>query len=190
MVNLLWLVPALPLLSYLVLSIGARKLSRTAAAWIGVGSVGISACLALLIAFSFVASPPPDHRFVQTLWIWMNTGGFSPAIAFQLDELSLLMMVVVTFVGFFIHLYSVEFMADDEGYSRFFAYMNLFVGSMLILVLADNLLLLYFGWEGVGLCSYLLIGFWYKDPANVRAGRKAFIVTRVGDTALALGLFL
>ncbi len=100
------------------------------------------------------------------------------------------MMLVVTVVGFLIHLYSTEYMADDEGYSRFFAYMNLFVGSMLILVLADNLLLLYLGWEGVGLCSYLLIGFWYQDPANGRAARKAFIVTRVGDTALVVGLFL
>ena len=102
----------------------------------------------------------------------------------------LIMMVVVTFVAFLIHLYSTEFMAEDDGYSRFFAYMNLFVASMVTLVLADNLLLLYLGWEGVGLCSYLLIGFWYRDPVNGRAARKAFIVTRVGDTAMAIGLFL
>ena len=100
------------------------------------------------------------------------------------------MILVITFVGFLIHLYSVEYMREDEGYSRFFAYMDLFVGSMLTLVLADNLLLLYLGWEGVGLCSYLLIGFWYKDPENGRAGRKAFIVTRIGDVALAAGIFL
>ena len=100
------------------------------------------------------------------------------------------MILVVTVVGFLIHLYSAEFMPDDERLRRFFAYMNLFVGSMLILVLADNLLLLYLGWEGVGLCSYLLIGFWYRDPANGRAARKAFIVTRVGDTAMVVGLFL
>ena len=100
------------------------------------------------------------------------------------------MILVITFVGFLIHLYSAEYMREDEGYSRFFAYMDLFVGSMLILVLADNLLLLYLGWEGVGLCSYLLIGFWYKDPENGLAGRKAFIVTRVGDVALAAGIFL
>ena len=89
-----------------------------------------------------------------------------------------------------IHVYSAEYMRDDEGYSRFFAYMNLFVASMLVLVLADNLLLLYVGWEGVGLCSYLLIGFWYADPANGRAARKAFLVTRVGDAAMAVGLLL
>ncbi len=98
------------------------------------------------------------------------------------------MLLVVTFVGFLIHLYSVEYMRDDEGYARFFAYMNLFVASMITLVLANNLLLLYLGWEGVGLCSFLLIGFWYQDPANVRAASKAFIVTRVGDTAFAVGL--
>jgi NADH-quinone oxidoreductase subunit L len=117
-------------------------------------------------------------------------GNFTPKIAFYLDPLSLVMTLVITFVSFLIHLYSSEFMIDDAAYSRFFAYMNLFVGSMLTLVLADNLLLLYLGWEGVGLCSYLLIGFWYQDPANGRAARKAFIVTRVGDTAFAIGLFL
>ena len=116
--------------------------------------------------------------------------GFQPQIGFYLDALSLVMMLVVTFVGFLIHLYSAEFMMEDEGYSRFFAYMNLFVASMITLLLANNLLLLYLGWEGVGLCSYLLIGFWYRDPANGRAARKAFIVTRVGDTAMSLGLFL
>jgi NADH-quinone oxidoreductase subunit L len=100
------------------------------------------------------------------------------------------MMLVVAFVSFLIHLYSAEFMSTDEGYSRYFAYMNLFVASMLMLVLADNLLFLYLGWEGVGLCSYLLIGFWYRDPANGLAARKAFVVTRVGDTAMAIGLFV
>jgi NADH-quinone oxidoreductase subunit L len=115
---------------------------------------------------------------------------FQPQIAFYLDALSLIMMLVVSFVSFVIHLYSAEFMIEDEGYSRFFAYMNLFVASMISLVLANNLLLLYLGWEGVGLCSYLLIGFWYQDSANGIAAQKAFIVTRVGDTAFAIGLFL
>src|SRR6185437_14567596 len=103
---------------------------------------------------------------------------------------SLVMMLVVSFVSFVIHLYSAEFMLGEEGYSRFFAYMNLFVASMITLVLANNLLLLYLGWEGVGLCSYLLIGFWYRDPANGLAARKAFVVTRAGDTAMSIGLFL
>ena len=128
--------------------------------------------------------------YTQTLWTWIDVGSFRPQIAFYLDALSLVMMLVVTFVSFLIHLYSTEFMRADEGYSRFFAYMNLFVASMVTLLLADNLLLLYLGWEGVGLCSYLLIGFWYQDPVNGRAARKAFIVTRVGDTAMTIGLFL
>jgi NADH-quinone oxidoreductase subunit L len=120
----------------------------------------------------------------------MDVGGSAVGITLHLDALSLLMTVVITFVGLLIHLYSAQFMEDEEGYSRYFAYMNLFVGFMLVLVLAGNLVLLLLGWEGVGLCSYLLIGFWYDDPANGRAARKAFIVTRVGDTALLLGIFL
>jgi NADH-quinone oxidoreductase subunit L len=121
---------------------------------------------------------------------WIDAGGFTADIAFHLDTLSLVFCFVITFVGALIHIYSIEFMHDDDGFTRFFMYMNLFVASMLILVLADNLLLLYLGWEGVGLCSYLLIGFWYKDPANGYAARKAFIVTRVGDTFMIIGLFL
>lgn len=113
-----------------------------------------------------------------------------PKIALYLDPLSAVMIFVITFVGALIHLYSSEFLIDDEGYSRFFAYMNLFVASMLILVLADNLLFLFLGWEGVGLCSYLLIGFWYQDSENGLAARKAFIVTRMGDVAMTIGLLL
>jgi len=119
-----------------------------------------------------------------------DTAGFKADIAFHLDSLSLCFIFIITFVGFLIHLYSAEFMYNEEGYSRFFAYMNLFVGSMLTLVLADNLLLLYLGWEGVGLCSYLLIGFWYKEPANDYAARKAFTITRIGDTAMIIALFI
>ncbi|HXI21893.1 MAG TPA: NADH-quinone oxidoreductase subunit L, partial [Gemmatimonadales bacterium] len=136
-------------------------------------------------------APPPGAASTQALWTWVRVGDFAPGVAFYLDALSLVMALVVTFVGCLIHLYSAEHMeAEDEGYSRFFAYMNLFVAMMLTLVLADNLLLLYLGWEGVGLCSYLLIGFWYKDPKNGAAAMKAFIVTRVGDASLGIGLFL
>jgi len=190
MFELLWLIPAWPFVGFLVLGLIGPRLSRTKIAAIGVGSVGLSALLAILIGLRFLGSPPLGYAYSQTLWTWMRVGEFAPEMALYLDALSLVMVLVVTFVGFLIHLYSTEFMIDEEGYSRFFAYMNLFVGSMLILVLADNLLFLYLGWEGVGLCSYLLIGFWYKDPANGRAARKAFIVTRVGDTAMAIGLFL
>jgi NADH-quinone oxidoreductase subunit L len=190
MLELLWLIPALPFAGFFILALAGARMSRNGVALVGVGSVCLSAVIAGLIGITFIASPPPGYAYSQTLWTWFDVAGFRPAITFYLDALSLVMVTVVTFVGFLIHLYSSEFMHGDEGYSRFFAYMNLFVGSMLVLLLADNLLLLYLGWEGVGLCSYLLIGFWYKDPANGRAAMKAFIVTRVGDVSLAIGLFL
>ncbi len=190
MLGLLWLVPALPLAGFAVLSVAGRRLGPARVALVGVGSVALSALTALGVAASFVASPPPGHSFTLDLWTWIEAGGLAPRAGLYLDALSLVMTVVVTFVGFLIHLYSTEFMRGEEGYGRFFAWMNLFVAMMLILVLASNLVLLYVGWEGVGLCSYLLIGFWYRDPANGRAARKAFIVTRVGDTAMAIGLFL
>jgi NADH-quinone oxidoreductase subunit L len=191
MLTLLWLIPALPLLGFVILTLLSGEVtSRRVIALIGVGTVGLSAFVTLLVGASFMLNPPPEHFFVQVYWTWMNIDGFAPQIALRLDALSLVMIMVVTFVGFLIHLYSAEFMQDEEGYERFFSYMNLFVGAMLILLLADNLLLMYLGWEGVGLCSYLLIGFWYRDPANGRAARKAFIVTRVGDAALAVGLFV
>lgn len=186
----LWLIPALPYAGFLILALLGGRLPRWLVAVIGCGSVGAAAALVLTIGYNFLKTPPPNHAFDQTLWTWMSVAGFSPSITLHLDAVSLLMMFVITFVGFLIHLYSVEYMWPEEGFSRFFAYMNLFVGMMLILVLGGNLLLLYLGWEGVGLCSYLLIGFWYKDPANGRAARKAFITTRVGDTAFAIGLFL
>ncbi len=190
MLSLLWLVPAFPLAGFLVLAVAGARLSRRGAAAVGVGSVGLTAAAAFLVAAGFLLAPPPGDRFVQTLWRWMDVVGFAPRIALYLDALSLVMVLVVAFVSFLIHLYSAEFMAGEEGCSRFFAYMNLFVASMLTLVLAENLLLLYLGWEGVGLCSYLLIGFWYKDPANGAAAQKAFIVTRIGDAAMAVALFL
>ncbi|MFO0753839.1 MAG: NADH-quinone oxidoreductase subunit L [Thermodesulfovibrionales bacterium] len=188
--ELLWLVPALPYLGFVVLAFFGRRLSPSQAAVVGAGAVGLSAVLVLALLAEFILSPPPGHASVQVLWSWMEVEGFRPPVSLRLDALALVMMTVITGVGFLIHLYSAEFMRGEEGYSRFFAYMNLFVGSMLLLVLADNLLLLYLGWEGVGLCSYLLIGFWYRDPANGYAARKAFVVTRVGDTAFAVGLFL
>src|ERR1700756_1863104 len=190
MLQLLWLVVAIPIASAVVLALFGSSLSRRSVAVLGAGSVGFAAAITLLIGIKFVLSPPSGNAYVEHLWTWMSSGGFQPEIAFYLDPVSLLMLLVVTFVGFLIHLYSVEYMRDDEGYARFFAYMNLFVASMIVLVLANNLLLLYLGWEGVGLCSFLLIGFWYGEPQNVRAAGKAFIVTRFGDTAFAVGLFL
>jgi NADH-quinone oxidoreductase subunit L len=188
--NYLWLVPAFPFAGALVLAVLGPRMRQKSVAALGVGTVALSAILSILITAQFLIDPPAGGVFRQVLWTWIDVGSFQPEIAFYLDALSVVMMLVVTFVAFLIHMYSTEFMRGDEGYSRFFAYMNLFVASMITLVLADNLLLLYLGWEGVGLCSYLLIGFWYQDPVNGRAGQKAFIVTRVGDTAMVVGLFL
>jgi NADH-quinone oxidoreductase subunit L len=190
MLQLLWLIPALPLAGFVLLTLLNRRLSRTAASLIGAGSVGLAAVVAILVSASFMLSPPAGHHFHQVLWTWFDTGGLRPQVAFYLDAMTVIFILVITFVGFLIHLYSTEFMEHDEGFPRFFMYMNLFVASMLVLVLADNLLLLYLGWEGVGMCSYFLIAFWQKDVQNVYCGRKAFIITRIGDTALIVGLFL
>ncbi len=187
--ELIWLIPLAPLISFTIMFATQGKLGKTPVAILGVGSVGLSALIVFSIVFTWLNSGP-QAPYVQTITSWINVGGFNPQISFHLDGLSLTMMSVITGVGFLIHVYSSLFMEDDEDYSRFFSYMNLFVCAMLILVLADNLLLLYLGWEGVGLCSYLLVGFWHEDPNNGAAARKAFVVTRIGDTAMALGLFL
>ena len=187
MTTTLVLIPLLPLLTAISLMIFGSLLPRRAIAVLGAGSVGLSGLCVLAVVRAFLADPQPLHI---PLWTWMSIGDFSPGIAFYIDGLTVVMMSIITGVGFLIHLYSTEFMQEDDSTSRYFAYMNLFVAAMLILVMADNLLLLYLGWEGVGLCSYLLVGFWYRDAANGAAARKAFIVTRVGDTAMALGLLL
>lgn len=186
----IWLIPVIPLMSFLIISLFAKVLPRNAVALLGAGSVMVSAIITIIVGIVFLNAHPESEAYYSFLYTWINTGGFSADIAFVLDPLSLVFCFVITFVGALIHLYSIEFMYNDEGFNRFFAYMNLFVGSMLILVLADNLLLLYLGWEGVGLCSYLLIGFWYKEPANTDAANKAFIITRIGDTSMIIGLFL
>jgi len=186
----LWLIPALPFAAFLVLALFGSRLIHRIATIVGTAAVAISAVIAMIITAQFIASPPLGHAYTQTLWTWVRIDGFNPTVSLYLDALSIVMILVITWVSFLILLYSTRFMAGDDGYNRFFAYMNLFVGSMLVLVLADNLLFLYLGWEGVGLSSYLLIGFWYRDENNSRAAVKAFVVTRIGDAAFAVGLFL
>lgn len=179
-------IPLLPLLSALILIlINPPKLLVSL---FGVGSVGAAALLALWFNVSLWGQS--NYVITGGFGNWMTVSDLSIGLNLYLDPLSLVMISVITGVGFFIHLYSTGFMDDDPDYRRYFAYLNLFVSAMLILVLADNLLLLYLGWEGVGLCSYLLIGFWYKDRKNNHAANKAFLMTRVGDTGMAIGLFL
>ena len=188
--NLLYLSCLFPLLGWLVLAFSRGRFSENLSALIGVGSVGLAALNAAWVIFQFNVAPPEGGVYTQTLWQWMNVAGFAPNFTLYLDGLSVTMLGVVTGVGFLIHLFASWYMRGEEGYSRFFAYTNLFIASMLFLVLGDNLLFLYFGWEGVGLCSYLLIGFYYSNPKNGNAALKAFIVTRIGDVFMAIGLFI
>jgi NADH-quinone oxidoreductase subunit L len=182
-----WL-PTFPLLGFLILFLSGGGLPKRLIAVIGAGSIGLAFVAAIVVALPIISGDA--EVIVHEVYTWMAVGSFNSAFGMYLDGLSVVMILVITGVGFLIHLYSTGFMIDDPSYSRFFAIMNLFVAAMLVLVLADNLLLLYLGWEGVGLCSYLLIGFWYQDPANGYAARKAFVTTRVGDTSMAIGLFL
>jgi NADH-quinone oxidoreductase subunit L len=188
--NLLFLTFVFPLIGWFLLAFSRGRISENLAALIGVGSVGLSALTAAWVIWQFNVVPPEGGVYVQVLWQWMNVDGFAPNMALHLDGLSVTMLGVVTGVGFLIHLFASWYMRGEEGYSRFFAYTNLFIFSMLLLVLGDNLLLLYFGWEGVGLCSYLLIGFYYSERKNGNAALKAFIVTRIGDVFMAFGLFI
>lgn len=188
--SLLYLTFLFPLLGWLVLAFSLGRLGERTSALIGVGSIGLSALTTLWVGIDFLGNPPEGGVYVQRLWQWMAVGNFTPSFSLALDGLSLTMLGVVTGVGFFIHLFASWYMRGEEGYSRFFTYTNLFIASMLFLVLADDLLFVYLGWEGVGLCSYLLIGFYYKDRKNGAAALKAFVVTRVGDVFLAIGLFI
>ncbi len=188
-----WIV-FLPLLGAIINGLLGAKIQK---AW-GKGAIAIIACAPIIIAFGLslasffaLASLNPDQRFlIDNLFPWIHLGSLQVDMAFLVDPLSAVMILIVTGIGGLIHIYAVGYMHDDKAFWRFFAYLNLFTAAMLILVLGDNLLLLFVGWEGVGLCSYALIGFWYTDHANARAGNKAFIVNRVGDFGFVLGMFL
>ena len=186
--SFLYLTVLFPLIGFVLLAAGRDKLPENVAAIIGVGAVGLSALVALIAGLDFVNNG--KVTYVQHLWTWFNVGNLSPGISLHLDGLSLLMMGMVTGVGFLIHIFASWYMRGEEDFARFFSYFNLFVASMLLLVLGDNLALLFLGWEGVGLCSYLLIGYYYQNPANGFAAIKAFTVTRVGDVFLLIALFL
>ncbi|GEN24071.1 NADH:ubiquinone oxidoreductase subunit L [Halomonas cupida] len=178
----------LPLAGTLILALSRGRLNARASMVVGVASVGLAALVTALVGWKFQVSG--DTSVDMTLWTWLSVGDFQPTIGLHLDGLSLTMLGVITGVGFLIHLFAAWYMQGESGITRFYAYMNLFVFSMILLVLGDNLLLLYLGWEGVGLCSYLLIGYYYQTSANGWAAFKAFIVTRLGDVFLAIGLFV
>ena len=188
MQQLLFFVPLFPFVSSLILLVLAGRLSPFLVAVLGVGSMGLAAILTLLIGIEFIDMG--GESFQQVLFNWLPIAGAPINFGLHLDQLSLVMMAVITGVGWMIHWYAAAYMFDDKDIQRFFVYMNLFVFAMLMLVLGDNLVLLYLGWEGVGLCSFLLIGFWQHKADNVVAAKKAFIVTRVGDTAMMIGLLI
>jgi NADH-quinone oxidoreductase subunit L len=186
-----WLTVALPLLGFLVN--GALALRRTTGKTIvSVVGVGVLAAAFLVSVGVFLElwRQPPHAPIIVSLWRWLPVGPLQIDLAFQVDQLSAVMLLIVTGVGGLIHLYSVGYMEDDPGYARYFAYLNLFVVFMLVLVLGSSFPVMFIGWEGVGLCSYLLIGFWFNDKVNADAGKKAFIVNRIGDFGFLIAMFL
>ena len=189
MTEYFWLIPFIPALSTLILVLFGQKLPKK--------YVSFQACFAIFASFaisviSFIGLLQTSHEhlpIVKNLFSWIHAGNFHADLALQLDPLTSIMTLVVTGVGFLIHVYSIGYMADDEGYTRYFTYLNLFTFAMLILVMGSNLVVMFVGWEGVGLCSYFLIGFWFDKRSAANAGKKAFIVNRIGDAAFLLGIF-
>jgi NADH-quinone oxidoreductase subunit L len=188
---LLW-IPLLPFAGFLINNFGARTLPKRVVG--AVASIAMFAAFGVsVMAVSALLSVPAEEReIVQTIFTWIGSADFQVPLGLRLDPLSALMILVITGIGFLIHLYSTAYMVDEEPseYARYFAYLNLFAAFMLLLVLGDNFIVLFVGWEGVGLCSYLLIGFWYKNRFAADAGKKAFIVNRIGDVAFILGVLL
>jgi NADH-quinone oxidoreductase subunit L len=185
-----WLVPALPLAGFLVLLLLGRRLGDPLAGWFASGMVAASFAAGIVTFAGLVGRDGEDRSFTFRLFEWIHVGGFKVDIAFLVDPLSITMVLFVTGVGTLIHLYSIGYMHGDERYSRFFLYLNLFAFSMLVLVLGDNLLLTFLGWEGVGVCSYFLISFWFERDTAAKAGKKAFVTNRVGDWGFMVAIFL
>ncbi|MGH7627795.1 MAG: NADH-quinone oxidoreductase subunit L, partial [Gemmatimonadales bacterium] len=191
MIRLVWLAIALPLLGFVVNGVLALTGARARALVSVVGAGVLLAAFAVAVGtFLELRADPGAAPAIVTLWPWMHVADFRISVALQVDQLSTTLLLVVTGVGSLIHLFSIGYMGSDPGYARYFAYLNLFVVFMLVLVLGSSLPVLFIGWEGVGLCSYLLIGFWFDDKANADAGKKAFIANRIGDVGVLIAMFL
>ncbi|MBN1222388.1 MAG: NADH-quinone oxidoreductase subunit L [Candidatus Aminicenantes bacterium] len=188
MTDIFWLIPLIPGLSSAILLVFGTKLPKK--------YISFQACFAVFVSFvigliSFIGlnqAGHADHPLIKNLFSWIHSGSFKADLSFQFDPLTAVMVLVVTAVGFLIHVYSIGYMADDKSYARFFQNLNLFTFAMLILVMGSNMVLMFVGWEGVGLCSYLLIGFWFEKHSAANAGKKAFIVNRIGDAGFILGI--
>jgi NADH-quinone oxidoreductase subunit L len=188
MIKLVWLVPLLPLIGFITIGLFGKKLSKGLVGVIGSGVILGAFAVSLGIFLELLNSP--QKEFTMDLFPWIHAGKLNIPFSFLVDPLSSLFLLIITGIGFLIHLYSTGYMHDDEGFSRFFAYLNLFVFFMLLLVLGSNYLIMFVGWEGVGLCSYLLIGFWFKNTAYNNAAKKAFIMNRIGDLGFLMGIIL
>ena len=190
MLDKAYLVPLFPLVGFLLNGLAGGRYSRKLAGLIGCTTIGLSFLVSLSAFAGLLGLPSAERVVISHVYSWITIGVFNIDFAFRFDPLSIIMALVVSGVGFLIHVYSIGYMHEDPGLPRYFAYLNLFAAMMLTLVLADNLLLMFVGWEGVGLCSYLLIGFWFEKKSAADAGKKAFIVNRIGDFGFLLGIFL
>ena len=190
MLDLAYLIPFFPLLGVLLNAFVMRRAGEKAVGWLGSGMIGLSFLFACGAFFAMLGMSSESRRLEIELFRWVAAGKFEAPVAFLIDPLSLVMMLVVSGVSFLIHIYSIGYMHGDPGFRRYFVYLNLFVFFMLLLVMGGNFLIMFVGWEGVGLCSYLLIGFWYTDDAKATAGKKAFIVNRIGDFGFLIAIFL
>jgi NADH-quinone oxidoreductase subunit L len=186
----LWIILALPLAGAAINGLLGKNWPKVAINSVGIGSVSLSFLSVLEAIREFSLLPADQLAFFKNYFNWIVAGSFKVDFALQMDHLTIVMLLVVTFVSLLVHIYSTGYMAHEEGYYRFFAYMNLFVFFMLTLVLAANIVLMFVGWEGVGLCSYLLIGFWFLKQSAINAGKKAFITTRIGDFGFTIGILL
>ncbi|MEA2717722.1 MAG: NADH-quinone oxidoreductase subunit, partial [Actinomycetota bacterium] len=190
MLEAVWLIPALPLTGFLVLLVAGRRLGDPRAGWLATAMMGAAFLTTLIVFLGLVGRHGEERVFTQTLFPWIQSGSLRVNVGFLVDPLSVTMALFVTGVGALIHLYAVGYMHGDEKYPKFFVYLNLFAFSMLMLVLSDNFLLTFLGWEGVGACSYLLISFWFERPTAASAGKKAFITNRIGDFGFMIAMFL
>ncbi|CAA9236331.1 MAG: NADH-ubiquinone oxidoreductase chain L [uncultured Acidimicrobiales bacterium] len=190
MLDAVWLIPALPLLGFAILVLGNRRIGEPWAGWLATLMIAGSFVAGAVTFAGLVERPEEERQHVYRVFTWVAAGGLDVDLGFLVDPLSMTMVLFVTGVGTLIHLYSIGYMHGDPGFHRFFAYLNLFAFSMLMLVLGDNLLVTFLGWEGVGACSYLLISFWFTSEANASAGKKAFVTNRIGDVGFMLAMFL
>ena len=188
MTDIFWLIPFIPALSTFILAVFGRKLPKKYVSWQACLAVFASFVISAISFYGLLQTSHESYPLIKSLFSWIHAGSFIVNFSFQLDPLSAVMALVVSGVGFIIHVYSVGYMAKDKGYTRYFTYLNLFTFAMLMLVMASNIVLMFVGWEGVGLCSYLLIGFWFEKHSAANAGKKAFIVNRIGDACFLLGI--